>query len=287
MAKIVKKLPYVLYGNINNSSRCNTAGQQKKGLEMKRLLVVLMAMIFAGLAVSAQAANITFYPGSVALNIEPGKSAAANLAIYADNRNPYTIALDVADGDDIKGWLNPTTFKMSGSTSLSLNVTVPAGTKGRTYTALVIPRAQEPATEQMGGGGFTVVVEVPSLKNCADVPDFVNVQVGPENIRAPKRKKVDIDISGKVVVSPNCEIKEGTYSIEIDDGQVAGDLAIDAKGNFDQKISLMVSKQGIAKEGKTYNGKLTVVDADGNSATQKFFVKVAHDQGKKKGLNKN
>ena len=239
-----------------------------------------MALIFAGLAVSAQAANITFNPGSVALTIEPGKSAVANLLVTTDSRNTYTIALDIARGDDLTGWLSPTNFRLSGTTRLPLIVKVPANTKGGTYTAFVIPRAQ-------ASGGFTIVIEVPFKKKCDGVLNFKNVQVGPENIWAPKSREVEIRISGTVDVAPDCKV-EGTYSMEFNDRLVAGDLALDADGNFDQKIAITVSKKGIAKEGKIYNGKLAVVDAEGNSVSQGFFVKVDHDmRDKKKGLNKN
>ena len=238
-----------------------------------------MALIFAGLAVSAQAANITFNPGSVALTIEPGKSAVANLLVTTDSRNTYTIALDIARGDDLTGWLSPTNFRLSGTTRLPLIVKVPANTKGGTYTAFVIPRAQ-------ASGGFTIVIEVPFKKKCDGVLNFKNVQVGPENIWAPKSKDFEIDISGNVVVAPGCEVI-GSYSMDSDKGLVSGDLSFATDGSFAQEITVIVSKKSGTKAGKVYNGELIVVDALGNRTTQGFFVKVAHDQGKKKGLNKN
>ena len=267
---------------------------KKRGFKMKRALVVLMAMLFAGMAANVQAANVTFNPGSVALTVEPGKSAAVNLVVNADSRASYTINLRVgslAQGNLPPGWLRPANVSLVArrggvsAAAMSLVVNVPADTPGGTYTAVVTPQILQ-ATEPVVSRGVAVVVEVPSQKKCTGVPAFENVKVGPENIWAPKNKEVEIDISGTVVVAPGCEVA-GTYSMESNDGPVAGDLTIDADGNFAQKINVKVSKKGKAREGRVYNGELVVVDAEGNSATKGFFVKVGHDRGKKKGHKKD
>ena len=262
---------------------------------MKRTLVVLMAMIFAGMAVSAQAATVTFNPGSVAFNVEPGNSAVATLVVNADSRTPYSLYLNVGSvltgGNLPPGWLAPANINLIArtggvsSTAIRLAVNVPAGTPPGTYTALVTPRILQ-ATERVTSSGVTVVVEVPSQQKCDGPPSFENVQAGPENIWAPRNKQVEIDISGTVVVAPGCEVA-GTFSMESDSGPVTGDLTLDANGDFAQKITVTVSKKSKARDGKTYNGELAVVDAEGNSATQGFFVKVGHDRGKKKGHKKD
>ena len=261
---------------------------------MKRSLVVLMAMIFAGMAASVQAANVTINPGSVALTVEPGTSAVANLVVTADSRTPYTIYLNVgriAQGDLPAGWLRPVDLSLATRTGgvatsvLALVVNVPDATPSGSYTALVIPQVLR-TTEAVNTRGFTVVVEVPEQKKCTGPPAFENVKVGPENIWAPKRRRVEIDVSGNVVKAPGCEVT-GNYSMESIYGPVTGELAIGPDGAFAQKIKVKLSKHGKARRGKVYNGELTVVDAEGNSATQGFFVKVGHDRGKKKGHYKD
>ena len=256
---------------------------------MKRALVVLMAMTFAGMAVSVQAANVTFNPGSVALTVEPGKSAVANLMVNAESRAPHTIYLRVgsvlAQGNLPANWVKPANVGLvsrrgGGSTSpMSLAVYVPANTPGGTYTAVITPQVLR-ATEAVVSSGVSIVVEVPSKKKCNGAPLFENVKVGPENIWAPKSSDIEIDISGTVVVAPGCEVT-GSYSIESNNGPVTGDLIIGAGGNFAQKINVTVSKNGKDKEGAVYNGEIAMLDAEGNGATKGFFVKVEHDRGKK------
>jgi hypothetical protein len=250
-------------------------------------------MVFAGLVVSAQAANIKFNPGAVSLTVEPGKSAVATLVASADSTAPYTIYLNVGSmtqGNLPASWLSPANISLSArrggvsSAGMRLAVNVPADTPGGKYSALVTPRILR-TTEAVSSTGVTVTVDVPSQKKCTGLPSFKNVKVGPENIWAPKNKEVEIDVSGTVIVDPGCEVS-GSYTMESNNGPVTGDLIIDAGGNFAQKVNVAVSKQGKAREGKVYNGVLTVVDVEGNSVAQGFFVKVAHDRGKKKGQKK-
>ena len=116
---------------------------------MKRTLVVLMAMTFAGMAVSVQAADVTFNPGSVALTVEPGKSAVANLMVNADSTVAHTIYLQVgsvmSQGNLPPGWLSPVVVSLvagvegTSSSAMDLGVDVPADTPGGTYTAVVTP----------------------------------------------------------------------------------------------------------------------------------------------------
>ena len=262
---------------------------------MKRSLVVLMAMFFAGMAVSAQAANVTFNPGSVALTIEPGNSAVADLVVTADSATGYTIYLRVGsvlgpDSNMPASWLNPAELGFvsrggASSSRISLVVSIPADTPGGRYTAMITPEVIQ-ATQAVDSGGVAVTVDVPSQKKCASLPAFKNVTVGPQNIWAPKNRKVEIDISGTVVVDPGCEVT-GTYEMESNRAPVTGKLALDPGGNFAQKITITMSRHGKDRDGKVYNGKLSVVDAEGGWVTQGFFVKVDHDRGKKKGHDKN
>ena len=118
------------------------------------------------------------------------------------------------------------------------------------------------------------------IVDCDGGTVFENVKIGPENIWAPTNKKLEIDISGTVVAAPGCEV-EGAYTMESNDGPVAGDFVIAADGNFTLKIPITVSKNGKEKEGSTYNGTLSVVDGEGNKTSHMFFVTVDHNRGKK------
>lgn len=254
---------------------------------MKRTLVVIMAIMFAGMAVNVQAAIVTFDPGSIVLSVEPGQSAVANLEVNANSRVAYTISLRVGSilapqGNLPPGWLRPADVSLAarrgGMTSATMNlmVAVPTDTVGGTYTAVLTPQILR-TSEPVSSDDITVVIEVPAQNQCDGVPVLENVEVGPENIWAPRDREVEIDISGTVVVAPGCEVA-GTYSMESNDGPVEGDLILDADGKFSQRISVNVSKSGKSREGTNYNGTLSVIDAEGNQASQGFFVTVGHDR---------
>ena len=259
---------------------------------MKKVLVVSMAIMFAGMAAIAQAANVTFNPGSVALTCEPGKSTVAKLMANADSASSYSIYMQVGSvmtqGNLPPGWLKPAVVSLAArsggvvTSPMDIVIDVPPDTPGGKYSAVITPEVLQ-STVPVVSNDVSIVVEVSGqMSKCDGMPAFKNVKVGPESIWAPRDKKVAVDVSGTVVVAPDCEVS-GTYEMESNDGQKTGKLNIGADGKFAQKIPVMVSRKGKTREGKTYNGKLAVVDAEGNGVTRGFFVKVGHDRGKKKG----
>ncbi len=256
---------------------------------MKKTLVLLMAMMFSGMAASVQAANVTFNPNSVAMNIEAGNSAIVNLKINANsNASNYGIILQLGSGE-VKGnlpqgWLKPvnvTLFSIIGgatSKTTKLEVNVPEGIPGGTYLGVVTPQIVN-STEPVVAGDFTVEIVVPSQVSCSGVPALANVKVGPSNIWAPTEKDVEINVSGTVVVDTGCKVT-GTYAMDSIGGPVAGSINIDDAGNFAAKFPIKVAKDAKAKQGTVYNGMLSVVDEIGNKTSQEFFVQVDHDRGK-------
>jgi len=264
-------------------------GKRKGELEMKKTMVVVLAMLFLGTAAGVQAANVTFNPGSVTLDVEPGNSGVAKLLVNGSSSSRYyaiklQLGSTVAQGNLPQGWLKPADVSLmtllGGATSATtdLVVNVPEGTPGGTYSAVVKPQVLQ-ASEQVVASDITVSVVVPSQVSCTGVPALTNVKVGPSNIWAPTEKDVDIDISGTVVVDTGCKVS-GTYAMDSNGGPVSGNLDIDETGNFALKIPIKVAKDAKAKEGTVYNGMLSVVDELGNKTSQEFKVQVDHDRGK-------
>ncbi len=277
-------------GNLNES-RCNFAPGRKRGLEMKKVLVVSMAIMFAGVAAIAQAANVTFNPGSVEVTCEPGTKAVAKLMANAESTEGFTMYLQVDSVLDEGIIVGPAAISLAAgagggvaTSPMDLEVDVPVGTPGGTYRAVITPTVMmSNSTEPDVINNVTIDVNVPGeMKKCNDKPAFKDVKVGPKNVRAPRNGVVKIKLSGSVVADPDCKAT-GKYSMESSGDPVTGDLDINADGSFEQRIAVKVSKKKYSRNGKTYNGTLSLVDEEGQEASQGFFVKVGHDRGKKKG----
>ncbi|MCK4837819.1 MAG: hypothetical protein KAS94_03395 [Desulfobulbaceae bacterium] len=261
---------------------------------MKRWLIVLMAIMFAGMAVNVQAADVSFAPGSKAITVEPGKSAIAKMVVNGSSTVPYTIYLRIGSlldqgGNLPAGWLKPVIVSLTAlggeesSADMDLVINVPADTPAGTYSAVMRPQVMRRTTVPVNSDGATIVVDVPSMKKCDGAPIFNNVQIAPDDIWATKETTLDFDVTGTVVVAPGCDV-EGTYTMESNDGPVSGDFAIaSTDGSFSVTIPITVSKKGQGKEDITYNGSLTALDAEGSSAVKEIYVTVAHDRGKKLG----
>ena len=254
---------------------------------MKRILLVTITVCLAVMVSNVQAADVTFNPDSVAITVESGKSAVANLVVKAESKMPYMIDLRVGSvmtGNMPSDWLRPANASLvsrRGGTSsaiMNLMLTVPAGTPGGTYTALLPPQILR-TTEPVVKSDVAIIVTVPNQRTCDGAPLFENVEIGPEDIWAPNSKEIEIEVSGSVIVAPGCEVT-GTYAMESNDGLKTGELTIDPDGIFAVNIKGQFSKKGGDKDGTIYNGELTLVDAEGSSSTKSFFVKVGHDRGK-------
>jgi uncharacterized membrane protein len=265
--------------------------QKKGGFKMKKILIATITVFLTVMVANVQAAQVTFNPGSVALTVEAGKSAVANLTVTANSDVPYEIFLRVGDivvqGNMPHNWLVPAEAELLGrrgnsSSSMKLEVRVPAGTNSGTYTATLPPSILPTTTVPVTNDNIAIQVKVQPQRKCAGAPDFENVEVSPNDIWAPKTEEVAVTVSGTTVVTPGCKVT-GTYSLQSNDGLKEGKFTIEPDGKFSVKINGKFSKKGTDKNGKdanVYNGLLTLTDEASSWRTKKFFVKVAHDRRK-------
>lgn len=261
---------------------------------MKKILLATITVFLSVMVANVQAADVRFNPGSVDLTVEPGESTVADLVVKGNSRNNFRMILRLGnlltrDSTVPRGWISPVEVSLvaatrgvtSTSSAVSLDVNVPADTPAGIYRAVVKPQVLR-ATEPVVSSGVPVIIEVLSQEACVGKPKIENVLFGPEDIWAPKGTAAKIKITGTVIVAPGCEFT-GSYSMASDDGLATGDFTTDENGNFALEIDGKFSKNAKDKEGTIYDGKLTVVDDNSESAEHEFFVTVGHDRGKKKG----
>lgn len=255
---------------------------------MKRILLATITMFLAMMVTNVQAANVSFNPGSVELTVESGKSAVANLVVKADSKMPFMIDLKVGTvstkGNMPSNWLRPANASLvarrggTSSSNMNLVVSVPTDTPGGTYTAM-LPAQILRTTEPVVKNDVAIIINVPNQKKCDGAPLLKNVEIGPEDIWAPKSKEIEIGVSGTVVAAPGCDVT-GTYTMESNEGMKTGPLPINPDGSFAVTIKGKFSKKGGDKDGTVYNGELSLLDAEGSRSTKSFFVTVSHDRGK-------
>jgi hypothetical protein len=266
-------------------------GQNEKGgWKMKKgVTVLLLATMLIGLNVSAQAANVEFSPALIRFHVAPGQAEMSNINLTASSAigSPLTITV----GSRVLGNLPATWFRPAiadfifgpdgtASSPLQLGVAIPPDALPGLYSGAVIPetwRGGEPVFSR----GLYVVIEVAPQNACAASPVFENIEITPQEIWAPSDRNVEIHISGNIQVGTNCDISNITagYWFEDNTGSVSGEFNLDDQGNFAQDISVIVSRSGKDKDGRTYSGLLSAEDGSGKKTDLEFFVTVAHDKG--------
>jgi hypothetical protein len=262
---------------------------------MRKILIVLLSTLISGLALNVQAANITFNPGRVIFQVAPGELSTKSVIVNGFSGQPYSILFRVnskSEGGNLPlGWLSPVSLRLDSNTGgrsasmLNYTVRIPDNTKPGRYIGIIQPDVLQ-SSEPVSSNGLVVIIEVTGPQSaCAGPPAFTNVTIGPQDIWAPSDRDVKVVVSGDVSVNTGCEVA-ARYSIEDNDGMISGDLSLDGNGHFVQELTIIVSRSGKDKEGKTYNGTLSAEDEAGNTGTLDFFVTVLHDKGKKIGPNK-
>jgi hypothetical protein len=243
-------------------------------------------MVFGIITAKAQAASVSFNPNSVKFTLLPGESGVAGVETNLESTGYCFVSMGIdpnnSQGNLPPSWLMPASVSLAtrtgGITSaqMALELIVPADAPAGVYSAAVKPDIER-SSEPVAATDITIVVEIPS--KCNEMLSIENLQVGPENIWAPLNKEVEIEVSGTVVAAPDCEVG-GSYSLETNNGNVAGGLVLDADGNFIQGMVVTVSREGISDgEGNTtYRGLLSVEDEEGNKASREFFVQIDHDR---------
>jgi|SRR5210317_1014430 hypothetical protein len=143
------------------------------GVIMKKTLIVLLSVIVvAGMALSVQAAHVTFKPQIVKLKVAPGETGRTAVTVQGSSSKAYTLNFLVGskqENSNIPGgwltaaylWLDSKSDGVSSRT-MDLVVTVPKDASPGTYSGLLVPddmKCSEPITSQ----GVMVAIEVSSI----------------------------------------------------------------------------------------------------------------------------
>ena len=140
---------------------------------MKKNAIITVLFIVIGAAINAQAANVTFNPNEVVLQVAPGQRGRAHISVDGYSDKPYSLYFLLGqkrkNNNIPKGWLASAYLwldsKADGTSSNAavLIVDVPPNAKPGTYSALLEPfdmRSSEPIVSK----GVNFTIEVPDRR---------------------------------------------------------------------------------------------------------------------------
>ena len=258
---------------------------------MKKMIIGL-TIIFIGLAINVQAANVTFDPAEARFEVEPGNSGRANLKVNGSSSGSYTLLFKVGSklekGNIPIGWLSPAYVSLTSRTgeptysSMDLIVNIPPDAVAGTYSGRLLPEDLR-STESISSDGINVSIQVATPQIVCTTPVISGIELEPENIWAPTDREVEIVIRGTISDADVCEVA-ASYRLESDNGPVQGEIALAPGGFFQQSITVNVSRSGKDKSGRTYNGSVSAMNSEGHVSSVPFSVTVLHDKGHKSEL---
>ena len=140
---------------------------------MRKMLIVLLSItVVASLALSVQAAHVTFEPQVVKLKVAPGETGRTAVTVQGSSSKAYSLNFLVGSKQENSNiphgwltaaylWLDSTTDGVTSRT-MDLVVTVPKDASPGTYSGLLVPddmKCSEPITSK----GMTVAIEVSDI----------------------------------------------------------------------------------------------------------------------------
>ena len=136
---------------------------------MRKVTIVLFAFIFLAVALSAQAANVTFDPKIVTLKVKPGETGRTCITVNGTSRSNYSLTFLVGSKQQNSNipdnWLTAAYLwldsRPDGTSSATMNliVSIPANTKPGTYSGLFLPDDMR-SSEAIQSEGVKVSIEV-------------------------------------------------------------------------------------------------------------------------------
>ena len=275
---------------------------------MKKMIIGI-SIIFIGLTINVQAANVTFDPAEASFEVAPGNSGRANLKVNGSSSGSSSLFFKVGSKQE-KGnipieWISPAYVNLISRTgepsysSMDLIVNIPPDALAGSYSGQLLPEDMR-SSESIFSDGVNVSIEVVAPQSsCLGPPDISVVELKPFNIWAPTDRDVEIEIAGVISVAEGCEVASAGYSLASNDGTISGDISLDgndslngndslrnAAGSFRKKVKVNVSRSGKDKSGRTYNGSVYATDIEGNESSVPFSVTVLHDKGNNSKLAK-
>ena len=136
---------------------------------MKKSFPFLLAAIFLGLALHAQAASVIFEPRELTLKIAPGETGRRAITVHGFSNTAYSLNFLVGsrlqNGNLPRSWLTAAYLWLdakaeSASTcTMDLVVSVPPDAKPGTYTGHLVPDDMR-SSESISSKGVIISIEV-------------------------------------------------------------------------------------------------------------------------------
>ena len=255
-------------------------------------LFVLSLLAFSLLcfATKVQAAQISFAPNGLTVNVAPGETVSVPITVSLENTslpNSYaSFGLAHVGGSLDRNWINSQIYMSLNpwykTRQAVLQIKVPADAQGGSYNG-ILKTVWLRSNESVAPAEFEINVDVDSFVSCSQVPLFSNIAASQESINIRNNKQVHIELSGSVTVPDGCEIDSAQYQLTDEYGELdkIEDLQVDEGGSFAVAVPMVASRKGDDKDGRLYTVKFVAENEAGVGESVETNIVVKHDNSKK------
>jgi hypothetical protein len=242
-------------------------------------------------ATTLEAAQITFSPNGLTVNVAPGEAVSIPFsATLADTATPNTYAsfgLAHKNGTLDRNWVkNQVYFSLNSwykTRQATLQISAPVDAEIGNYTG-VFGTVWLRSNETIAPAEFTINVEISNQLSCNQFPLFSDITSSEEAINARNHKEVDIELTGAITVPEGCEIIGNAWYQLIDEyGELdhKQDIVLDSDGSsFTVVVPMIASRKGNDKDGRLYVVKFMAENEVGVGESSETSIIVTHDNRK-------
>ena len=255
-------------------------------------LFVLSLLAFSLLcfATEVQAAQISFAPNDLTVNVAQGETVSVPIAVSLEKTslpNSYaSFGLAHVGGSLDRNWINSQVYISLNSwyktRQAVLQIKVPADAQDGTYRG-ILKTVWLRSNESVAPAEFEINVDVNSSVSCSQVPLFSNISASQKSINIRNNKQVHIDLSGTVAVHDGCEILSAQYQLTDEYGELDNieEFQVGEGGSFIVTVPMVASRKGDDKDGRLYTVKLVAENGAGVGDSVVTNIVVKHDNRKK------
>ena len=255
-------------------------------------LFVLSLLAFSLLcfATEVQAAQISFAPNGLTVNVAQGETVSVPIAVSLENTslpNAYaSFGLSNVGGSLDRNWINSQIYMSLNSwyktRQAVLQIKVPADAQDGIYSG-ILKTVWLRSNESIAPAEFEINVDVDSFVSCSQVPLFSKISSSQESINIRNNKQVHIGFSGSVIVPDGCEIDSAEYQLTDEYGELdkIEDLLVGEGGSFAVAVPMVGSRKGDDKDGRLYTVKFVAENEAGVGESVETNIVVQHDNSKK------
>jgi len=251
--------------------------------------LTLTLALFA-MAPNALAASLSFSPGTINVTAAPGETVSVPFEVVFSGTTRDNAFANFRILQTV-GNLNRAWVSGAGNVALSaanpvskelLTLSVPAEASEGFYNSK-FRSVWLRSNEYVSPIELTVGLTVQAQASCQQPPTISGIQVQKPTVKAKNNKPFTVLFTGSIESAEGCQLSGAWYSLSDEYGELdeTGDVTVQSDGSFSVEVTMLASRDGKDKDGRTYTVVFGAENEAGTTEGGETAIVVSHDNRKK------